>query len=234
MKSLRMIPPVLLWAPVIALAAGPSGLWEGSLKTPAGDVSFVFNIHRDGDQWAAEMDVPDRLVSALPLSNVKVDGNAITLPIPGQGDPNYAGKLSDDGKTITGTFNQAGASIPMDLKWKSEPRAVAKAQPNSGDVQVLEGTWEGTLDANGTTLHVRFNFVKNADGSIAGTFDSLDQGATGLPISSINRTGDKVNLEMKSIGGTYEGALDKDASAMTGSLTQGGGTVALNLTRKKK
>ncbi len=41
--------------------------------------------------------------------------------------------------------------------------------------QILVGVWEGVLDAHGQQLHVRFNFTKNADGSIKATFDSLDQ-----------------------------------------------------------
>jgi len=103
----------------------------------------------------------------------------------------------------------------------------------SGDVQVLEGVWEGVLDANGTKLHVRFNFIRNADGSITATFDSVDQGANGLPVASIARTGDTVKMDLKSINGSYEGTLDKDASTMTGTLSQMGNPVPLNLQRKK-
>jgi hypothetical protein len=98
---------------------------------------------------------------------------------------------------------------------------------------VLEGVWEGVLDANGKQLHVRFNFTKNADGSITATFDSVDQGANGLPVASIARTGDTVKLEMKAVGISYEGTLNKDASAMTGTLTQAGVPVPLNMQRKK-
>src|ERR1035438_356159 len=37
-------------------------------------------------------------------------------------------------------------------------------------------------------------------------------------IASIARTGDTVKLEMKAVGISYEGTLNKDASAMTGTL----------------
>ena len=226
---------LMLLAPAAVLAAtNAAAVWEGSIKTPNGDLGVVFNLHRDGDKWAGEMDVPMQGVTGLPLANVKVDGAAIGFTMPGQGDPHYDGKLSDDGKSISGNLNAGGQQIPLDRKWKSEPKAVEKAAPsNTGDVQALEGVWEGVLDANGTQLHVRFNFTRNADGSIAATFDSLDQGVNGVPVASIARTGDTVKLEIKTVSISYEGTLNKDASAMTGNLIQMGMPVPLNLQRKK-
>jgi hypothetical protein len=146
-----------LWllVPAAVLAAtNPAGVWEGTLKGPAGELSIVFNLHRDGGKWAAEMDFPAQGVSGLPLANFKVDGAAIGVTLPGPGNPHYAGKLSEDGKSISGTFTQGGISLPLDLKWKSEPRAVETAPParNTGDVQVLEGVWEGVLAEGGNQL----------------------------------------------------------------------------------
>jgi hypothetical protein len=232
-RSLAMFAGLLLLLPAAVLAANdPAGVWEGTLATPQGDIGFVFNLHRDGDKWAAEMDIPSQVLTGLPLNSVKVDGASVSFAMPGPGDPHYDGKLSADGKTISGTFNQGPATLPLDLKWKSEPRAVAKAQPNTGEVQILEGSWEGVLDLNGTPLHIRFHFTKKADGDISGTFDSVEQGGMGLPISSISRTGDTVKLEMKTIGGSFEGTLDKDASTMKGALTQGGANMPLTMERK--
>jgi hypothetical protein len=230
---LALLAGLFLLAPAAVLGAtSPAGLWEGTIKTPNGDLGVMFNLHRDGEKWAGEMDVPIQGVSGLPLSNVKVDGAAIGFQMPGGGNPQYEGKLSEDGKSISGNLNAGGQSLPLDLKWKSEPKAVEKTPPvNSGNVQVLEGVWEGVLEAHGQQLHVRFNFTKNADGSITATFDSLDQGANGLPVASVARTGDTVKLDMKAVGCSYEGTLNKDASAMTGTFTQGDG-VPLNLQRK--
>jgi hypothetical protein len=234
MKSyLAFFTGLILFAPAAMPAVpNPAGLWEGSLATPNGDLVFVFNLHRDGDKWAGEMDVPMQHVSGLPLANIKVDGVSIGFPMPGQGDPHYDGRLSEDGKTIAGNLTAGGEPLPLNLKWKSEPRAVEKPPANSGDVQVLEGVWEGMIETHGMQLHLRFNFIKNADGSISATLDSLDQGANGLPVASISRSGDTVKLDIKSIGGSYEGVLSKDASTMTGTFTQGDG-IPLTLQRKK-
>src|SRR5579862_4375298 len=107
-------------------AKDPAGLWEGTLKTPQADIGFLFNVHRDGDRWAAEMDVPMQGASEIPLKDVKVDGATVSFAIPAPGDPHFEGKLSEDGKTIAGNFNQGGAALPLELKWKSEARTPAK------------------------------------------------------------------------------------------------------------
>jgi hypothetical protein len=214
-------------------AVNAAGLWEGTLKTPNGDLGFVLNLHLDGDRWTAEVDVPEQGVSGLPLEKINVDGSAISFSISAPGDPQYAGKLSADGKTISGTFTQGGNSLSLDLKWKSEPRAVSKTPVNSGEVQVLEGLWEGALDINGTPLHLRLNFTRNADGSIAGTLESPDQKVSGVRIDSMTRTADSVKLGVKTIGGAYQGTLSKDASTLTGTWTQMGNSLPLTLQRKK-
>lgn len=231
-RYFALLAACLLLASAALPASNPAGLWEGTLKSPAGDLGFIFNLHSDGGKWAAEIDVPMQGVSALPVAGVKVEGAAIIMSLPGPGNPHYDGKLSEDGKSISGSFNAGGQSIPMDLKWKSEPRPAEKAAGNTGDVQSLEGVWEGVLDANGTQLHIRFNFIKNADGGITATLDSLDQGANGLPVTSIARTGDTVKMDMKVISGSYEGTLNKDMSTMTGTFTQAGAPLPLTMQRK--
>jgi hypothetical protein len=40
-------------------------------------------------------------------------------------------------------------------------------------------------------------------------------------------------MEVKTVGGSYEGTLNKDASAMTGTWSQGGGSLPLTMQRQK-
>jgi len=233
-KRFAVLTGLWLLAPAAMLAFNsPEGLWEGTLNTPNGDIQFNFNLHRDGGKWAGEMDVPVQGVSGLPLTEVKVEGSTVSFALPGQGNPHYEGKLSDDGKTITGNLDAAGSPLAMNLKWKSEPRPAEKAAANSGDVQVLAGVWEGALEPQpGAKLHLRFNFVKDASGQIVGTLDSVDQGANGLPIGAISRTNDTVKLDLKAIAGGFSGTLSKDGSTLTGTFTQGGADLPLTLQRQ--
>jgi hypothetical protein len=49
--------------------------------------------------------------------------------------------------------------------------------------------------------------TKAADGLLIGTLESLDQGSS-IPVDRIVVTGATVRLELKSVGGTFEGAMN--------------------------
>ena len=49
----------------------------------------------------------------------------------------------------------------------------------------LAGDWRGTLKAGLVELRLILHVVKRADGSLGATLDSIDQGATAIPVSSI-------------------------------------------------
>lgn len=77
--------------------------------------------------------------------------------------------------------------------------------------------------------------IKNTGGPrerqfMVGNLDSLDQGAMDIPINSIVLKDTNLRLEIKVIGGVYEGALDKEGS-IVGHWEQGG--VKLPLTFKR-
>ena len=63
--------------------------------------------------------------------------------------------------------------------------------------------------------------------------DSPDQGAKGLPVTLVTRKGSSLKLELKQMGGVFEGTIAKDLSEMQGTWTQGGGSLPLELKRVK-
>lgn len=89
-----------------------------------------------------------------------------------------------------------------------------------------EGVWQGTLEVGGTQLRLVLTITKSESSGYSGKVDSLDQGAT-IPVDTITVTGDAVRLELKSVGGVYEGSLNKDRSEMSGKFTQGGASLPL-------
>lgn len=96
----------------------------------------------------------------------------------------------------------------------------------------LEGTWEGTLDA-GEKLRLVLIVSKVNDGAYSGKIDSLDQGAS-IPIEVITVDGNSVRLELKTVGGVFEGKLNADHSELTGTFSQGGALLPLTLKRSAK
>ena len=100
--------------------------------------------------------------------------------------------------------------------------------------QGLQGIWQGTLDAGGTKLSVIFKVTKSPDDTFAATLDVPDQGATGVPVDVVTVKDTTVRFELKSLGGVYEGVINKEGTAITGNWTQGGTTLPLTLNRGDK
>jgi len=63
--------------------------------------------------------------------------------------------------------------------------------------------------------------------------DSLDQGAKGLPVTSVTRDGESLKLELKQLGGRFEGKIAPDLTTIDGTWTQGGNALPLVLKRVK-
>ncbi len=87
--------------------------------------------------------------------------------------------------------------------------------------QNMAGDWQGTLKAGGAELRLVLHVAKNADGSLKATLDSVDQGANGIPVTSISLEDSKLNFTVDAVHGTYEGKVSADANEISGTWTQG-------------
>ena len=96
--------------------AGIDGGWEGSLDTPLGGLGVIFRASTAGGKTTTLMDVPVQNVSDIPTL-AKREGQTVTFEVPGVGG-SFTGDLSDDGKTLTGFWDQAGQSLPLALARK--------------------------------------------------------------------------------------------------------------------
>ena len=94
----------------------------------------------------------------------------------------------------------------------------------------VEGDWQGTLDAAGTKLRLVLTMAKSEAGTYSGKLDSLDQGAT-IPIDTITVNGDTVRVEIKAVEVVFEGTLNKERTALTGTFTQSGQPFPLTFKR---
>jgi len=80
----------------------------------------------------------------------------------------------------------------------------------------IVGEWHGTLSAGPMKLRLALHFFKgNGAAAYTGSMDSLDQGASRIPLSSIKVEGNKLSFEVESIRGTYDGVLKGDMIAGT-------------------
>jgi len=97
---------------------------------------------------------------------------------------------------------------------------VSQAAPS--DSRSIAGDWNRELDVQGQKLGLVLHLTKNPDGKLLGTIDSLDQGANGIPVSSVDQTGDDVKLDLAGIAAGYEGRLNAARTEITGEWKQGG------------
>ncbi len=96
----------------------------------------------------------------------------------------------------------------------------------------LAGSWLGTLKVPPSTeLRIVFNLTANPDGSLSGTLDSPDQGASGIPITQIKFEDGRVHVAVERVMGSYEGTLSADGSELDGKWTQSG--ISLDLVMKR-
>ncbi len=91
------------------------GTWQGTLKAPNGkELKMVSKISRAAtEKLAATFYSIDQGGQAIPAGAVTQQGAALKIDIPAIGG-SYEARLSGDGNTLTGTFNQ-GAPLPLVL-----------------------------------------------------------------------------------------------------------------------
>lgn len=84
----------------------------------------------------------------------------------------------------------------------------------------VTGDWQGALNAGGVTLHLVLHLQAGADGTLAGTLDSIDQGAKGIPITKAELKDGKLTLELDSIRGRFVGTMSSSGTEIAGDWTQ--------------
>jgi len=102
------------------------------------------------------------------------------------------------------------------IKWMGlfVAAAGAWAQP------LLDGTWQGTLDAGAVKLRLALH-ISHSGGEYKSTLDSLDQSALGIPVNETTVTGNVLHFEIARLRASYEGTLSTDGNSIRGTFTQG-------------
>lgn len=94
----------------------------------------------------------------------------------------------------------------------------------------VEGNWLGTLDAGGIKLRLVLK-IQKAENGYAAKFDSLDQGASDLPIDSIVLDGNKLTFSAAKFSIDYEGTLNEAGDEISGTFKQGTNAMPLAFKR---
>jgi hypothetical protein len=108
--------------------------------------------------------------------------------------------------------------------------AGALAVPAAAQDASPVGDWQGTLSAGGQEFPLVLHVVAGEDGLTA-TMDSPSQGAFGIPGDTATFSEGTLTISFSSIAGSYEATLGEDGDTLSGTWTQGGMSLPLELTR---
>jgi uncharacterized protein (TIGR03435 family) len=103
----------MLALPAILLGQDVTGTWQGTLKPGPRDLRIVIKISREDDKLKAMMYSIDQGAQPITANSISQSGSTIKIAVSNIGG-SYEGKLSADGNTINGSWNQ-GAATPLDL-----------------------------------------------------------------------------------------------------------------------
>jgi hypothetical protein len=227
---LLLVPPPSLRAQP---AADPSGHWEGTVHAPNMEVKIEIDLAKNNKgELAGTFGNLEQNVKSLPLSSFAVDGQSIRFQIKGApGERTFQGTLSADGQSLSGDYTQAGHAMPFTLSRTGDPRIEAPVR-SAAIAKELEGTWNGTLDVNGTRRRLVLAMSNQPDGTVTGSIVNVDEGLE-IPITTITQRASGVALDLKAVGGSYTGALNAEGTELVGTWTQGTATLPLKFQRAK-
>jgi len=228
-KKIIAITALILSAVCMAQSQDIAGDWQGLLKAGTIQLHIILHVTKDNNgNLQATMDSVDQRAFGLPVSSISLKNSKLKFEVDKVGG-SYVGKLSPDATKISGSWLQGGAFLDLDFKRATN---AVKAQPKPGPPSDIDGDWLGTVEANGMKLRVVFHIRNMADGLTA-TMDSPDQGAMGIPTTTVTRNGSSLKIEMKQINGAFEGKINPDLATVDGMYTYSGGGLPLVLKRVK-
>jgi fermentation-respiration switch protein FrsA (DUF1100 family) len=218
----------------------PEGYWEGSLEIRGNAMDIAVELAKDPKgAWSGTIDIPAQGARGVRLANVMVAGRDVAFAMEGvAGNPTFGGTLADDGRSITGEFTQGITQLTFHLRRSVRKQTEGGApsaftQPGVPG-EDLAGIWLGVLDTGAIELRLMARISKSNEGAYRGSFDSVDQGAAGMPIESFTVEGESVRLELKRPEAVFSGKFNTARSEIEGEWRQGGGSLPLTLRRQRQ
>ena len=96
------------------------GSWMGKLYANGMELRVVFNLKLiQQDSLLVTLDSPDQNASDIPAGPVLVENQKVIIKAPGI-NGQYDGTVVSD-TSITGTWSQNGATLPLDIKKQKKP-----------------------------------------------------------------------------------------------------------------
>jgi len=194
------------------------GTWAGGIHTGGRSVRTVLRFALDASGGlGGTMDSPDQSAFGLAVSDVELDGEALSFRVPDtQGS--WRGRFETSADRLVGVWSQRGAELELVFD-REEPEPLA-------------GTWEGVGAFGALRLRIRFHVGTKSDGTLGADLVSPDQSQTHVPVSAVEvREDGTVVFDVASLGARFEGVPDEGRTCIEGRFFQSGSAFPLVLER---
>jgi hypothetical protein len=212
-----------------------AGDWRGTFDENGVTFHVVWHVTEAPDgTLTSTIDNITQSIFGIKAKTTTVKGSDVGIDVDDVISPNgedmnvkgsFDGTLNKEANELSGTLTQtAPQQDSIQITFKHDPvqsSTAAAAAPAATTKPAIAGDWAGTLKAGPAELRLVLHVAVAGDGSLTATFDSVDQGAYGTPVNTITLKDSKLNFAIDAAQGAYEGTVNKDASGIDGTWTQG-------------
>src|SRR5262245_49645571 len=186
-------------------APDPSGHWQGAIHVPNQEIAIEIDLTKPATGNAAGTFTGVN-IQGFPLSDIVVDGAALSFKLKVDGGGAFSAKVSEDGKSMAGEFttNSGGYTLPFNLA-RSGDAKFDPPTPSAKMAKELEGNGTGTLEVNGKPVQVTLSLANGPDGLSSGTMAVIEQGAVDIPVSAIRQSATGVTIDVTVVKGSFSG-----------------------------
>ncbi len=230
--SLKALLGILLLVGTLSAQDAARGHWKGAISIPDRELEVQIDLDKTAQGWIGSISVPAQNSSGMQLESITFSNGKLSFRIKGiPGEPRFSSTMSADGTTMTGEFTHGPTSAPFKATRTGDPNVeLPKSSP--AVAKGFLGKWEGTLEA-GQPLRLILT-ISNGDSGAAATLVSVDQGGNEIPVQSIEQKDLKITLKVAAIGGEFQADINKEATELTGTWTQGGNSLPLTMKKAPK
>lgn len=212
------------------------GFWKGVVEPiPEMEVEFIMKIGMsDKGELGGSVDIPAQGATGLPVKSVSVQDTNVSVKL-NLAQMGFSGTFGEKGTQMEGEWGGPGGKIPIRFV-RFDPNAdeheeVELSFDSPSDKPDLRGHWEGVLEVQGARLRLVLHIGATPGGEFHGTLDSPDQGATGIPIHSVQFDPPEAFMDWKALAAKFNGKLSEDGASLEGKFIQLGNEMDMSFKR---
>jgi len=174
---------------------------------PNRDLSITVDLAKGKTgKWIGSMSVLGSSSIDVPLENITVQDTAVAFTATLPQSASFEGKLSADGESVTGKVSNPEGDVDFQLARRGEAN-IKMPPPSSKSSKQFEGTWEATVEKDGSVRRLSLKLWPAPDGTATATLMRLEPRKMEIPITTVTMRDKQLELESRAVSGSYRGTL---------------------------